>query len=138
MLVGAIEGGGTKFICSIARFEDAQSSDAPPTSLKTIRIPTLDPEATLATVVDFFHSPETLKNRGNREALGLGMFGPVQCDTRSPRWGYILKTPKSGCIDIDVAQRFQRELSVPVGLETDVAAAAIGEWKWGAGRNTHI
>jgi len=62
------------------------------------------------------------------------MFGPIECDTRNPRWGYVLNTPKRGWADVDIAQRFQRSLNLPVKLETDVAAAALGEWKWGAGR----
>jgi fructokinase len=148
MLIGAIEGGGTKFICAIALFDPDDSAEKKPEIIEQIRIPTEGPEVTLAAASDFFRaaqdgrreSRQGLKVRGglNIEALGLGMFGPVECDTRSPRWGYLLNTPKPRWSDIDVAYRLQRELGVPVRLETDVAAAALGEWKWGAGRGAKV
>ncbi len=144
MVVGAIEGGGTKFVCAVAVF-DPDDSSREPEIIEQIRIPTGEPQKTLGAVVDFFLSTAgegrgELKGVGSRavEAIGLGMFGPVECDTHSPRWGYLLNTPKPGWADIDVAQRLQRELGVSVKLETDVAAAALGEWKWGAGRGTKV
>ncbi len=138
MLVGAIEGGGTKFICAIALF-DPDDSTGKPEIVEQIRIPTGEPQKTLAAVSGFFRSAASAQRRSRAiDAVGLGMFGPVECDTRSPRWGYLLNTPKPGWADLDVARRLQRELGVPVRLETDVAAAALGEWKWGAGREAHI
>lgn len=133
MLVGAIEGGGTKFICGILSFGDGNNATQQPNIVQSIRIPTTSPEATLSAAVDFFQRrADTL----GLESLGIGMFGPIDCDTRSSRWGYLLNTPKQGWADIDIGQRLQRALGVPVRLETDVAAAALGEWRWGAGRGT--
>jgi len=144
VVVGAIEGGGTKFVCAAVVFDPADPSREPEI-IEQVRIPTGAPQKTLAAVADFFLSAGCegrgeLKGGASRavEAIGLGMFGPVECDTRSPRWGYLLNTPKAGWAHIDVAQRLQRELGVPVRLETDVAAAALGEWKWGAGRGTKV
>jgi len=147
VVVGAIEGGGTKFVCAVAVF-DPDDSSREPEIIEQLRIPTGEPQETLAAVADFFLSAAGVQRKGRGEskgggsraveAIGLGMFGPIECDTRSPRWGYLLNTPKSGWAHIDVAQRLQRELGVPVRLETDVAAAALGEWKWGAGRGTKV
>ncbi|HQK09063.1 MAG TPA: ROK family protein [Rectinema sp.] len=130
MIVGAIEGGGTKFVCAVLKFDDSNIQEKPPRILKIERILTTDPESTLDAVVRFF------KNSGI-ECAGLGMFGPIECRIENPRWGYLLKTPKPGWSDIDIAQRLQKQLQVPLKLETDVAASGIGEWKWGAGRGTH-
>ncbi|OQB97198.1 MAG: putative fructokinase [Spirochaetes bacterium ADurb.Bin110] len=130
MIVGAIEGGGTKFVCAVLQFDDSNNPEKPPRILKMERILTTDPESTLDAVIRFF------KGSGI-ECTGLGMFGPIECNCESPRWGYLLKTPKPGWCDIDIAQRLHRELGVPLRLETDVAAAGLGEWKWGAGRGTH-
>lgn len=133
MLVGAIEGGGTKFICGILSFGDGNDAVPQPNIVQSIRIPTTSPEATLSAVVDFFQrQTDTL----DLESLGIGMFGPIDCDTRSSRWGFLLNTPKKGWADVDIAQRLQRTLGIPVRVETDVAAAALGEWRWGAGRGT--
>lgn len=136
MRIGAIEGGGTKFVAAILSF-DAPSPDAePPRILDSTRIATADPESTIRALIDFFQ-----KARSDREplaGLGLGMFGPVECDRRSPGWGCLLNTPKRGWADIDIARRLELELGVPVGLETDVAAAALGEWQWGAGLGTRV
>lgn len=147
MTVGAIEGGGTKFFCAIAVF-DPDDPARKPEIIEQIRIPTGEPQKTLATVVDFFLSVAGVQRKGcdepkpggNRviEAIGIGMFGPIECDTRSPRWGYLLNTPKPGWAHLDIAQRLQRALGVPIKLETDVAAAALGEWMWGAGRGTKV
>jgi len=137
MLVGAIEGGGTKFVCAIALC-DSDCSLKKPEIVEQIRIPTEEPAKTLAAVVDFFQTAGQSRNHLKIGSLGLGMFGPIECDPASPRWGLLINTPKPGWAYIDVAQRLQRELGVPVRLETDVAAAALGEWKWGAGREAKI
>ncbi len=132
MLVGAIEGGGTKFLCSILSFDTAMANSKPPAILRSARISTADPETTLQAVTDFFLRAKA--DFGSIQGLGIGMFGPIECDTSNPRWGYLLNTPKRGWADVDIAQGIQRALNLPVKLETDVAAAALGEWKWGAGR----
>ena len=130
MIVGAIEGGGTKFVCAVLQFDHPNIPEKTPRILRIERIPTTDPEPTLDAVVQFFKDSEI-------ECVGLGMFGPIECRIESPLWGYLLKTPKLGWSDIDIAQRLQRKLGVPIKLETDVAAAGLGEWKWGAGLGTH-
>ncbi len=52
----------------------------------------------------------------------------------SPRWGTITTTPKPGWRDVDVVGPLAEALGVPIALDTDVNAAAIGEWRHGAAR----
>jgi fructokinase len=65
-------------------------------------------------------------------AIGIASFGPVDPNPESERYGYITSTPKEGWRDTDFAGRVQREFQVPVGFDTDVNVAALGESRWGA------
>ncbi|MEM1242697.1 MAG: ROK family protein, partial [Cyanobacteria bacterium P01_H01_bin.26] len=51
----------------------------------------------------------------------------------SPKFGWFLNTPKPAWQQIDFAGTITRELAVPVGFDTDVNAAALGEYRWGHG-----
>ena len=117
--VGAIEAGGTKFVCAYGHSPD---------DLVEARIPTTTPAETLDRVAQWF-----LDCGVPLGALGIGAFGPVELDPASPKWGWITSTPKPGWRDTDLAGELRRRLGVPVGFETDVNAAALGERRWGAG-----
>jgi fructokinase len=123
-LLGAVEAGGTKFVCAVGR--------GPDELLAETRFPTEDPEATLARTVQFLR--EAAAAHGRLAAVGVGSFGPVRLDPEVPGWGRIADTPKTGWSDADVAGPLRRALEVPVAFDTDVNAAALGEWRWGAGR----
>lgn len=116
---GAIEAGGTKFVCGVG---------TGPEDLTTIRIPTTDPHTTLHAAIDYFRTelPEGLL------AVGIGSFGPVDLRPGSPSYGYITSTPKIGWQNFDLAGAIRRALDVPIGFDTDVNAAAFGEARWGA------
>jgi fructokinase len=116
-MLGAIEAGGTKFICGVG---------TGPEDLRTIEIPTTDPKATVERAVAFFRSHEPIT------ALGIGSFGPLDLKT-----GHITSTPKPGWRDFDLAGALRGPLGVPVKLDTDVNAAALGEARWGAGQGLH-
>jgi fructokinase len=117
-LFGAIEAGGTKFVCGIG---------TGPNDLTTVRIPTTTPEATLEKAINFF------RESGQRiRAVGIGSFGPVDLHPGSHTFGYITSTPKPGWKNFDLAGTVARSLGVPVGFDTDVNAAALGEARWGA------
>jgi fructokinase len=124
-LFGAVEAGGTKFICAIA--------DESGTLLAESRFPTADPDSTLARVRDFFKA-----GYGDfaPAALGVACFGPVILDRRAGNYGFIGNTPKAGWSNTDVADMLAREFSCPVGFDTDVNAAALAEHRWGAGSDT--
>ncbi len=81
----------------------------------------------MARAIDFFRGAKL-------SALGIGSFGPVGTDRRSPDWGHITTTPKTAWRHCDLAGPIQRALGVPVGFDTDVNAAALGEARWGAAR----
>lgn len=118
-MLGAVEAGGTKFVCGIGTGPD---------DLETVSFPTSTPEITMAGVVDFFS-----KHRQVR-AIGVGSFGPVDLDPESPTHGHITSTPKPGWENFDLAGSIHRALGVPVNLDTDVNAALLGEARWGAAK----
>lgn len=132
MILGAIEGGGTKFICALAEYS-ARNGRLPdrPKLLDMLRIPTANPDETLQGCIDFFRGALL-----QPQALGIGMFGPVECNRDSPQWGWTGSTPKAGWQKVDVAGTLGRALGLPIALATDVGAAAIAEWRWGAGRGS--
>jgi fructokinase len=117
VLYGAIEAGGTKFVCGVG---------TGPEDLVTTRIPTTSPEATVAAAVLWLRE----QSAGRLCAIGIGSFGPVDLNT-----GYITSTPKAGWRNFDLAGSVGRALGVPVRLDTDVNAAVLGEARWGAARD---
>lgn len=95
-------------------------------------IPTSDPASTLRAAADFFRSASRLEAPGAPDLLGIGCFGPVDLRPSSPSFGHITSTPKPGWRNVDVAGFFRRELGLAPAFDTDVNAAAYGEFLWGA------
>lgn len=116
-ILGAIEGGGTKFVCGIGA-EDG-------TIRETVTIPTTTPEETMGRAMAYF------ADKGI-EAIGIGTFGPIDVNAASPSYGHVASTPKPHWSGYDIVGCVKRELGVPVGFDTDVNAAALGELLWGA------
>jgi fructokinase len=122
-LYGAIEAGGTKFVCLVGSGpQDVQAR---------ARIDTTTPAETLGRVTDFFKR-ELSKSR--IAAIGIGSFGPLDLDPASPTCGYITSTPKPGWAQTDLAGIIRNTLQLPVRIDTDVNAAALAEGQWGAAR----
>ncbi|MCL4275032.1 MAG: ROK family protein [Anaerolineales bacterium] len=120
-LYGGIEGGGTKFICAVGTGPGNIRAEA--------RIPTTTPEETISQVVDFFkHQEDSL---GRLSAIGFACFGPLDLKPDSPTYGHILPTPKPGWTGADVVGMLQSAFDLPIGFDTDVNGAALGEWRWG-------
>jgi fructokinase len=67
-------------------------------------------------------------------ALGVGSFGPVTLDPLAKDFGCIRTTPKPGWTGTAVVPRLARRFACPIGIETDVNAAALAEYRWGHGR----
>ena len=130
-LFGAIEGGGSKFICSIA------SNSDPSKIINTARFETSsDATRTLAEVTEFFRSSEK-ELHGRLAGLGIACFGPIELDRKSEQFGSILSTPKPGWQFVPVVRILSEQLNLPfdrIGWDTDVNAAALGESRWGAGK----
>jgi fructokinase len=122
-LIGAIEAGGTKFIVAVGTGPD---------DLRDVeRIPTTTPDGTLRQCVEYFTAAQ--QKHGPIAALGIGTFGPAGVEPGTPDWGFITTTPKPGWQRTNMAGMLKRALGVPVAFDTDVNAAAFGEWLWGAG-----
>jgi fructokinase len=120
-MLGGIEAGGTKFVCGAGTGPDDLCGES---------VPTTTPQETIARVVSFFQ-----KRCGpDLRAVGIGSFGPVDLNPASPHYGHITSTPKPGWPDCDLRGMIQRALNVPVGFDTDVNAALLGEARWGAAR----
>lgn len=118
-LFGGVEAGGTKFVCAVGAGPDDLRAET--------RFPTTTPAETIRQAIEFFQP-----YRGRLAALGIASFGPVDLNPQSPTWGYITSTPKPGWANTDLAGPLRRALGVPVGFDTDVNGAALGEHRWGA------
>lgn len=119
-LYGGIEAGGTKFICAVGTGPDDIRAEA--------RFPTTTPGETLGQALDFFRAHADLT------AIGIAAFGPLDLNPDSATYGHITTTPKPGWANTDLVGPFRREFNVPIGFDTDVNGAALGEWQWGAGQ----
>jgi fructokinase len=119
-IFGGVETGGTWCVCALGT--------GPGHITAHERFPTSDPTETLGRIIAFF------RGHDRPAAIGVGSFGPVDVDPDSPHWGEVTTTPKPGWRHTPVAAVLARELQAPVFFDTDVAAAAIGEHRWGAGR----
>jgi fructokinase len=132
MIIGAIEAGGTKFVCGLM---DADCQEyAKPTLLAKASIPTTSPQETLGAAMEFLGRSAESKGIGKLDCVGIGCFGPVDLKLSSPTWGYVTATPKPGWRDTEVAGFFRDALHVPVAFDTDVNAAAYGELLWGGAK----
>lgn len=123
-LYGAIEGGGTKFVCAVAT--------APDRIVERATVTTTDGVSTMAECVRFFAAAE--RKHGSIAAFGFGCFGPIEVRKGAPDLGRMMATPKPGWAGINVLEPLRAAFHAPVQLDTDVGAAALAEWRLGAGR----
>ncbi len=120
-LVGGIEAGGTKFVCAVG--------SSPDDIREEIRYPTSTPQENIQRAIDFFaehHRTTPLA------AIGIASFGPVDPDPSSPAFGYVTTTPKPHWAHTDFAGPIREAFGLPVGFDSDVNGAALGEQRWGA------
>ena len=119
MLYGAIEAGGTKFVCAVA--------DENLNIIEKVKIDTLEPEYTMAKTKEFFR-------KYNIVSLGIGSFGPLDIHPGSETYGTILNSPKVKWRNYNIIESLNQEMHVPIRIDTDVNAAALGEQKMGHGK----
>lgn len=124
MYIGAIEAGGTKMVCAIGTKEGKL--------IKRTEIPTTFPEETFGKMVEYFKECE--KEGLKIETIGIGCFGPVELNKKSEKYGFITSTPKKGWANVDFAGAFTKAFDVPVGFDTDVNAAVLGEVTFGGAK----
>ena len=122
-LFGGIEAGGTKFVCAVGT--------GPGDIRAETRFSTTTPDETLGRALDFFKAQQAEQRLA---AIGVASFGPVDPDPRSPTFGYITTTPKPHWPYTNFVGAIQDQFDLPVGFDTDVNGAALGEHRWGAAR----
>ena len=115
--IGALEAGGTKMVLAVY---DEQGNE-----LERLTVPTLTPEETMPGMIDFFRRHEV-------DALGVGSFGPLDLDEKSPTYGNITSTPKLAWKDYPLLKNLLDGRDIPAAIDTDVNAAIIAEAELGA------
>ncbi|MCR5823199.1 MAG: ROK family protein [Lachnospiraceae bacterium] len=116
MLYGTLEAGGTKMVTGLINEKGEV--------LERASFPTETPEKTMPVLIDWFKERKP-------DALGIGTFGPADLDETSPTYGYITSTPKLDWRDYNLLGAFKEALGIPIGFDTDVNAAALGEATFG-------
>lgn len=119
MLIGGVEAGGTKFVCAVGNERGEV--------VEKVTFPTTTPEETVAKVVEFFRGREIV-------SLGVGSFGPIDPNKHSPTYGYITSTPKPHWGNYNLLGELKKHFNVPIGFDTDVNGAALGELEYGAAK----
>jgi len=84
--------------------------------------------------VRFFDAART--RHGEIAAIGFGCFGPLELRQDTAGFGRLIRTPKPGWSGVDLLAPFRAAFDAPIALDTDVAAAALAEWRLGAGRSS--
>ncbi len=119
MRIGALEAGGTKMVCAVGD-ENGKLE-------KKVSFPTKTPEETMPVLLDFFEEHKV-------EAIGIGCFGPIDLNKSSATYGYITSTPKLAWANYNIVGAFEKKLGVPIGFDTDVNGAVLGEVCFGAAK----
>jgi len=116
---GGIEFGGTKCILAVAK--------NPLEIIEKKIIPTRDPENTFLDIISFF-------GKFKIDNLGIGVFGPIILDKESADFGLLVTESKKGWKGVNIVTNLSERLGVNILIDTDVNAAAIGEYYYGAGQ----
>ncbi|MDP3675072.1 MAG: ROK family protein [Novosphingobium sp.] len=117
-----VELGGTKAIAVVWR--EGRIVD------RTV-VPTGDPQQTIGAIGNWLAAHPL---RPAFAGLGIASFGPIRLDPEADDFGHILATPKPGWSGAPVYTALAERVACPVALDTDVNAAALAEYRWGAGQ----
>ena len=121
-MIGGVELGGTKCVVAVG--------ESPENILTKKVIATEDPKSTFKKIRSFFKSYHV-------EKLGVASFGPIVLDSKSKNYGRLVAESKGGWYGVNVLRSLSRVTS-NIFIDTDVNAAAIGEYNYGAGRGSQI
>ncbi len=119
MRIGALEAGGTKMVLAVGAPDG--------TILEQEELPTTEPATCVERIASWF-------SERSIDALGVGAFGPTGVNPASSNYGFVLDTPKLAWKGFDFRGALARALGVPVGYDTDVNAACLGEATFGCAR----
>ena len=114
-MIGGIELGGTKCVLAVA--------NNPLDIISKKIIGTSNPETTFSEIYSFFSNYSVKK-------LGVGSFGPIVLNSESENYGIIVAESKDGWKDVNVVN-YLADICSDVSIDTDVNAAAIGEYNYG-------
>ncbi len=122
-MFAGIELGGTKIIVAAGTGPEDLTAPA--------RIPTSSiAELTMAAVVNELKRLES--HHGQFEAIGIASFGPLGLTPGTATYGKMLRTSKPGWTHAELLKPIQVAFpDTPIGLDTDVNGAALGEMTWG-------
>ena len=122
-LIGAVEAGGTKFVLALANDREQR--------LERVELATRTPAETFYEMRQWFAAATA--RHGAIGAFGIGSFGPIGLDRTKADFATFTTTPKPGWRGVSFVEALA-DFDAPLQLETDVNAAALGEWLAGAGR----
>lgn len=128
-LAAGIDLGGTKILSLVATDEGEVLGDD--------RRPTLASEGTEAVVGRIEASLRAALEAAGvavRELVGIGVSSPGPVDTNQ---GVVTHAPNLGWHNVPIVRLMSDAFGVPVLLENDAAAAAYGEYRFGAGKGFH-
>ncbi len=120
MKLGALEAGGTKMICAVGNEKGE--------IFEQKVFPTLTPDETIPQLIAYFKDQKI-------EGLGIGCFGPIDLDKKSPTYGFITSTPKEAWQNYNIVGAFKKALKCPIGFDTDVNSSVLGEATWGCAKD---
>lgn len=120
--LAGVELGGTKAIAVLAEGRAI---------IDRLLVPTTTPGETLAALTD---QVARWNGAAPIAALGIASFGPIRLALGAPDRGRILATSKPGWSGADVLGAFAARFDGPIAIDTDVNAAALAEYRWGAGK----
>ncbi|MBP3884428.1 MAG: ROK family protein [Olsenella sp.] len=117
--IGALEAGGTKMVLAVGS-EDGSIEEQ-------VSMPTVEPDRVVPEMADWFREKGV-------DAIGIGAFGPTGVNPKSPDYGHILFTPKLAWQGYDFLGKMREGCDVPMGYDTDVNVACLGEATFGCAR----
>ena len=117
--IGALEAGGTKMVLAVGTADGHIEEE--------VSMPTVEPERVVPEMAKWFADKKV-------DAIGIGAFGPTVVNPNNPDFGKICFTPKPGWSYYDFLGNMKAGCDVPMGYDTDVNVACLGEATFGCAK----